>query len=219
MDNSTENSPVVLVVDDEEAIREAVRDILELVEIPSILAANGREAIDLFVQNRNRIKAILLDLRMPIMSGTKTYEKLRELDARNEFDVYINICEGYEVGEEWAYQGIDVVNALEELNLPYTGATPWFFDPSREEMQAAADARVRTLHGRGMTDATLYDASRTSVGGIHSLFVLRGDPEDFNLPANPVVPVTLLATGWTSAGIASLGMVAAVTAALRWFGN
>ena len=67
-------------------------------------------------------------------------EKLRELDARNEFDVYINICEGYELGEEWAYQGIDVVNALEELNLPYTGATPWFFDPTREEMQAAADA-------------------------------------------------------------------------------
>ena len=71
-------------------------------------------------------------------------EKLRELDARNEFDVYINICEGYELGEEWAYQGIDVVNALEELNLPYTGATPWFFDPTREEMQAAADA-----HGVG----------------------------------------------------------------------
>ncbi|HSK65760.1 MAG TPA: hypothetical protein VK888_02450 [Anaerolineales bacterium] len=68
-------------------------------------------------------------------------EKLRELDARNEFDVYINICEGYEVGEEWAYQGIDVVNALEELNLPYTGATPWFFDPTREEMQATADAQ------------------------------------------------------------------------------
>lgn len=71
-------------------------------------------------------------------------EKLRELDARNEFDVYINICEGYELGEEWVYQGIDVVNALEELNLPYTGATPWFFDPTREEMQAAADT-----HGVG----------------------------------------------------------------------
>ena len=76
-------------------------------------------------------------------------EVLRALDARNEFDVYLNICEGYETeGEEeendWDYQGIDVVNALEELNLPYTGATPGFFDPTREEMQAAADA-----HGVG----------------------------------------------------------------------
>lgn len=71
---------------------------------------------------------------------------LRALDARREFDVYLNICEGYEHDEEsdWEYQGIDVVNALEELNLPYTGATPGFFDPTREQMQAAADA-----HGVG----------------------------------------------------------------------
>jgi biotin carboxylase len=73
-------------------------------------------------------------------------EVLRALDARKDFDVYLNICEGYEIGGEddedidWEYQGIDVVRALEELNLPYTGATPEFFDPSREEMQAAADA-------------------------------------------------------------------------------
>src|SRR5215211_6342933 len=52
---------------------------------------------------------------------------LRELDARNEFDVYINLCEGNETDgtADWGYQGIDVVRAL-------------------EEMQAAADA-----HGVG----------------------------------------------------------------------
>ena len=67
---------------------------------------------------------------------------LRELHALNEFDVYVNICEGYENEEdsEWKYQGIDVVRALEELNLPFTGADSGFFDPTREEMQAAADA-------------------------------------------------------------------------------
>lgn len=73
-------------------------------------------------------------------------EVLRKLDEQKKFDVYLNICEGYEKepDSEWQYQGIDVVNALEELNLPYTGATPEFFDPTREEMQAAADA-----HGVG----------------------------------------------------------------------
>ncbi len=72
---------------------------------------------------------------------------LRELDARQEFDVYLNLCEGYELDEEsgeWEYQGIDVVKALEELNLPFTGSDFEFLDPSREEMQAAADA-----HGVG----------------------------------------------------------------------
>src|SRR5689334_22723391 len=71
-------------------------------------------------------------------------ETLRELNARNEFDVYLNVCEGHEKDEDWTYDGIDVVRALEELNMPFTGADSKFFDPTREEMQAAADA-----HGVG----------------------------------------------------------------------
>jgi D-alanine-D-alanine ligase-like ATP-grasp enzyme len=69
-------------------------------------------------------------------------EVLRELEARNKFDVYLNICEGYEKDDDsdWEYQGIDVIKALEELNLPFTGANSSFYDPTREEMQAAADA-------------------------------------------------------------------------------
>ncbi len=73
-------------------------------------------------------------------------ETLRALDARKVFDVYINVCEGYEendLGEE-GYKYVDVINALEELNLPFTGADSTFFDPTREQMQAAADA-----HGVG----------------------------------------------------------------------
>ncbi|MBV6451905.1 MAG: D-alanine--D-alanine ligase [Anaerolineales bacterium] len=79
-------------------------------------------------------------MKKPIM-GT-----LRALEARNEFDVYINLCEGYEksdMGEE-GYEAIEVVQALEALNLPFTGADSTFFDPTREQMQAAADA-----HGVG----------------------------------------------------------------------
>src|SRR6185436_4273487 len=42
---------------------------------------------------------------------------LRELDARHEFDVYLNLCEGYEndADADWDYQGIDVVKALKNL--------------------------------------------------------------------------------------------------------
>ena len=78
----------------------------------------------------------MVTLKDPIM------DMLREVHARNEFDVYINLCEGHENDgiEERAYEGIEVVRALEELNLPFTGADSRFFDPTREEMQAAADA-------------------------------------------------------------------------------
>ena len=113
MDTSTQNPPLILVVDDEEAIREAVRDILELVNIESMLAANGREAIDLFIQHRDRIKAILLDLRMPVMSGTETYQKLRELDP----DIQIILSSGYD--EKMSTLDIEADDALEFLRKPY----------------------------------------------------------------------------------------------------
>ncbi len=79
-------------------------------------------------------------MKKPVM------ETLRALQARNEFDVFINLCEGYDQTDwdENSYEGIEVVNALEELNLPFTGADSTFFDPTREHMQAAADA-----HGVG----------------------------------------------------------------------
>jgi len=70
---------------------------------------------------------------------------LKGLKERDEFDLYLNVCEGYEMDDEDAddedaYEGIEVVRCLEELNLPFTGATSDLFDPTREEMQAAADA-------------------------------------------------------------------------------
>ena len=86
-----------------------------------------------------------------------------------------------------------------------------------DEMQSRASERLHTLRDRGVDDATLYDASGTSVGGIHALFVLRGDPRDFNLPDNPVVPSAYFARAWASAAAASAGLFAAAFAALRWF--
>ena len=51
--------------------------------------------------------------------------------------MYFNLCDA-PIAEDYA--GIDVVQVLEELNLPFTGADSRFYDPTREEMQAAAEA-------------------------------------------------------------------------------
>lgn len=88
-------------------------------------------------------------------------ENLRALDARNAFDVYLNLCEGNETdgSAEWSYQGIDVVRALEELNMPFTGADSRFFDPTREEMQAAAD-RHGVGFAKGYRVTSVQEAQR-----------------------------------------------------------
>ena len=51
-----------------------------------------------------------------------------------------------------------------------------------EELRVRADQRVAELHDRGVTDAVLYDPRETSVGGIHAMFIMRGDPEATTCP-------------------------------------
>ena len=71
-------------------------------------------------------------------------DRIRALADGKDFDVFLNICEGYEFedmqDDVLGYDAIEVVRALEELELPFTGAHSNCFDPTREEMQAVADA-------------------------------------------------------------------------------
>ena len=71
------------------------------------------------------------------------YEKIKALAESNEFDVFLNVCEGYEFedeeDDELGYLAFEVVEALEALGLPFTGADSNCFDPTREEMQAVAE--------------------------------------------------------------------------------
>ena len=76
-----------------------------------------------------------------------------------------------------------------------------------DDLSAAARKRVEQLKDRGMKDAELYDGSGGSVGGIHALFIVRGDPRAFNLPPQPDVPTTLLSRSWKSAA-ATAGLLA-----------
>ena len=75
-----------------------------------------------------------------------------------------------------------------------------------DELRARADARVAELHARGVGDAVLYDPRHSSVGGIHAMFIVRGDPRAYNLPPDPEVPTIYLRTGWLSA-LATAAMI------------
>jgi len=72
-----------------------------------------------------------------------------------------------------------------------------------DDLRARADRRIDELHARGVEDAVLYDPRDTSVGGIHAMFIVRGDPEAYNLPAKPEVPTIYLRDAWRSAAAAA----------------
>jgi len=65
------------------------------------------------------------------------YPTIDRLARENRFDVYFNLCDS---ANDEDTPGLDVVEALEAFNLPFTGAQTNFYDPTREEMQAVADA-------------------------------------------------------------------------------
>lgn len=68
----------ILVVDDEEAVREYVREILRPAgtNLRILEAGNGQEALDILDANLPHI--ILLDLKMPVMDGYVFLERCRE---------------------------------------------------------------------------------------------------------------------------------------------
>lgn len=63
-----------------------------------------------------------------------TYKQLQALKPQG-FDIYVNLCEGY---LEWDVPSVDVIHALEQLDLPYTGPTPSLYDPSKPLMKYVA---------------------------------------------------------------------------------
>jgi two-component system cell cycle sensor histidine kinase/response regulator CckA len=81
----------VLVADDEDDLRFVAREILEAHGYQVIEAANGREAVELYLANIDRIDLILLDLTMPEMSGKEALVKIRKADG----SVPVIIASGY----------------------------------------------------------------------------------------------------------------------------
>jgi signal transduction histidine kinase/CheY-like chemotaxis protein len=69
-----------LVVDDEESVRELLRDILEAEGHEVTVAGSGREALALFAETA--FAAVLMDVGLPGMSGWELARAVRERDAR-----------------------------------------------------------------------------------------------------------------------------------------
>jgi two-component system cell cycle sensor histidine kinase/response regulator CckA len=71
---------LILVVDDEAAIREITKGTLELFGYSVLTASDGTEAVALYAQHRDRIKVVLTDLMMPYMDGAATIRALRKIN-------------------------------------------------------------------------------------------------------------------------------------------
>jgi CheY-like chemotaxis protein len=71
---------LVLVVDDEEAIRKIARRTLERFGYRVLLAANGVEALSVYAKHRRDIAVVLTDMAMPVMDGAALILALLRID-------------------------------------------------------------------------------------------------------------------------------------------
>ncbi len=73
------DAETVMVIDDEPAVRDFARAVLEFHGFQVLEAEGGREAVSLFGAHRDRVGLVLLDLTMPGMDGEETFHELRAL--------------------------------------------------------------------------------------------------------------------------------------------
>lgn len=82
---------------------------------------------------------------------------VRALNKDDQYDVFFNLCDGSD-DKDQLYSGLDIIHALETLDLPFTGADSRFYNPTREAMQAVAETvGVRFVRGFNVTDINELD--------------------------------------------------------------
>ncbi len=70
----------VLLVDDEPAMQELGRELLEDDGYEVTIAANGLEALEIYKEHHDRIDLVVLDLVMPGMDGGQTYTEMKKIN-------------------------------------------------------------------------------------------------------------------------------------------
>ena len=92
--DATQVDGTVLLVDDEELIREMGREMLERLGFEVVLAEDGPEALNITAEQGNRFTCAIVDIAMPGMSGWEVVSSLRTMHPR----MPIVVSSGHEAG-------------------------------------------------------------------------------------------------------------------------
>ncbi len=101
-------SETILVVDDEEIVRELALEILSAYGYRVMLAKDGAEAVHIYSAFGHNIDLVLMDMVMPRMNGRQAYAKLKKINP----GINILLCSGYGSNNQ-------EVEMLRKDNLPF----------------------------------------------------------------------------------------------------
>jgi PAS domain S-box-containing protein len=105
---------LVLLVDDEAAVRDVMRRVLEGYGYRVLTAVEGAEAVGLYVQHRAEIAVVVTDMMMPGMDGPSLVRVLRHIEPA------VRIIGISGVGEKSNIKNLDALALAAYINKPFT---------------------------------------------------------------------------------------------------
>jgi len=114
--NDFKGEGLILVVDDEEVLRNLAKDILEDSGYEVILAVDGLDAVEKFEKYHKKLKMVLLDMVMPKLSGKEAYIKMRDINP----NVNVLLASGFKQD--------DRVQFVKDLGVKGFMQKPYTFD-------------------------------------------------------------------------------------------
>jgi PAS domain S-box-containing protein len=92
-EKTVRGNETILLVDDEEVVLIVTREILENLGYRVLPAGSGQEAIALFREKYKEISIVILDMIMPDLKGSQTFDQLKEIDSQ----VKVLLSSGYSI--------------------------------------------------------------------------------------------------------------------------
>ncbi|MDA0242092.1 MAG: PAS domain S-box protein [Chloroflexi bacterium] len=90
----------ILLADDEEVIRSALGEMLNVAGLEVLMAENGEEALEKFMAHQENIAAVIVDIHMPGLNGEQVLERLLEMAPQTP----IILMSGYnstQINSDW----------------------------------------------------------------------------------------------------------------------
>jgi CheY-like chemotaxis protein len=81
------------LVDDEELVLDVGVQLLKALGSTVLEAKGGREAVEIYRENKDRIDMVLLDMVMPGMGGGEAYDKMKDINP----DIKALLSSGYSI--------------------------------------------------------------------------------------------------------------------------
>ena len=92
------NVKKILIVEDDVEVQESYEIVLKDLgmNIELFWANNGKEALEMFENNQDKIDLVLLDMIMPVMSGKEAFYQLQEINP----NIRVLLISGFSKGND-----------------------------------------------------------------------------------------------------------------------